>query len=425
MSRRWLLSLLYLSAAVVFVQHSGASSGLFVNESATRFLIQDQTSVWLEVVNPVGREIPARLKLELLDPKDSTRGLATRDVTLKPGINRLSIPLTLTARSINDDDDRALPWYRLRYRIDPSPETKLGPDAASGVISLSEIDTPDIFALDISAPGKTHRGARYHTHIRTFNPFTATPVKDVNVSVELKLDGAVGGTIKASGITDATGYALVALSIPAKLDSDEGELKVMARHGGYLKETSNDIELDDNARIMVTTDKPIYQPGQALHVRTLVFNSANRAAANAEATLRITDPENTNVFQATLLTSSFGVATADWTIPENTRLGDYAVRVEMDDDNYGDSEGYQVVKISRYDLPTFAVNVKPDRTYYLPQQNAEVEVRADYVFGQPARTVSPELQRALSYLSAKIDAIDEPHLIASSTWWRLRYRSEG
>ena len=199
MSRRWLLSLLCLSVALVFVQHSGASSGLVVNESATRFLIQDQTTVLLEVVNPVSRNIRARLKLELLDPKDSTRGLATRDVALEPEINKLSIPLTLTARSITDDDDRTLPWYRLRYRIDPWPESKPAPDAVSGVISLSEIDTPDIFALDISAPDKTHRSARYPTHIRTFNPITATPVNDVNVSVELKFDDTAGGTVKASG----------------------------------------------------------------------------------------------------------------------------------------------------------------------------------------------------------------------------------
>lgn len=386
MSRRWLLSLLCLSAAVVFVQLSAANNGLRVNESATRFLIQDQTIVLLEVTNPVSQNLRVHLKLELVDPKDLTRGLAVRDVALQPGINKLSIPLTLTARSLNEDDDRALPWYRLRYRIGPSAEAKPAPDAASGVISLSEIDTPDIFALEVSAPRETHGGARHSTHIRAFHPITAKPVKDVDVTVELKLDDAAPGkTLRGSGITDAAGYALVSLNIPAQLSADEGELKVVARHGGYVKETSDDIELNDNAQIMVTTDKPIYQPGQPLHVRALVFNSANHAAANAEATLKIADPENTNVFQTTLLTSRFGVAAADWIIPENTRLGNYAIEVELDDENYGDSQGFQFVKISRYDLPTFAVNVKPDRAYYLPQQNADVEVRADYLFGQPVK----------------------------------------
>ena len=163
--------------------------------------------------------------------------------------------------------------------------------------------------LPTSLPWKSALRAR-HTEApaipHTFGlsiPLTAKPVKDVSVSVELKLDDdddAPGETLRGSGITDAAGYALVSLNIPAKLSGDEGELKVVARHGGYVKETSNDIELNDNARIMVTTDKPIYQPGQPLHVRALVFNSANHAAANAEATLKITDPENTNVFQTSV-----------------------------------------------------------------------------------------------------------------------------
>jgi hypothetical protein len=386
MSRRWLLSLLCFSAAVVFVQLSTANSALRVNESATRFLIQDQTIVLLEIVNPESQSLPVQLKLELLDPKDDTRGLAAREVMLQPGTNKLSIPLTLMARSLNEDDDLALPWYRLRYRIDPTLEAKHAPDAASGVISLSEIDTPDIFALEVSATRETNRGARHYTHIRTFNPLTAKPVKDVNVSVELKLEADDSEiTLRGSGITDAAGYALVSLNIPAKLSDDEGELKVVARHGGYVREASNDLEFSNNAQIMVTTDKPIYQPGQSLHVRALVFDSANHAAAKAETTLKIVDPENTTVFQTALLTSRFGVATADWTIPENTRLGDYSVSVEMDDENYGDSQGSQGVKISRYDLPNFAVNAKPDRAYYLPQQNADVEVRADYLFGQPVK----------------------------------------
>lgn len=408
MSRRWLLSLLCLSSAVVFVQLATANSSLRVNESATRFLIQDQTIVVMEIVNPESQSVSVQLKLELLDPKDDTRGLAARVVALEPGLNKLSIPLTLTAHSLNEHDDQALPWYRLRYRIETLPAAKIALEPASGVISLSEIDTPDIFALEVSAPREPHRGAHHYTHIRAFNPLTAKPVKDVNVTVELKLEiDDVEKTLKASGTTDAAGYALIGLNIPVKLSDNDGELKVVARHGGYVREASNDLEFSSNAQIMITTDKPIYQPGQPLHVRALVFDSANHAAANAETTLKIVDPEDTTVFQTDLVTSRFGVATADWTIPENTRLGDYSVSVEMDDDNYGESRGYQAVKISRYDLPNFAVNAKPDRTYYLPKQNADVEVRADYLFGQPVKRghvrVVREEERRWNYREQKWD----------------------
>lgn len=407
MSRRWLLSLLCLSAVVVFAQLSSARNGLTVNESATKFLVQDQTVVVLEVVNPATKNLPVHLILELLDPQDSSEGRAVRNVDLQPGVNRLTIPLSFTAAQLNKDQDEDLLWYRLRYRIDPATDVTSAPDAASGVISLSEIDTPDIFVLEVGAPAETHRGARHYTHIRALHPITAKPVKDVSVNVELKLDSSPEETLRGSAVTDAEGYALVSLSIPNKIDADEGELTVVAQHGGFVKEASKDIELNDNAQIMVTTDKPIYQPGQPLHVRALMFDAAKHAAANATATLKITDPENTTVFQTELTTSRFGVANADWTIPENTGLGNYEIRVEVDDENYDESPGVATVKISRYDLPNFTVSVKPDHPFYLPQQDAVVEVQADYLFGQPVKRghvrVVREQERSWNYAEQKWD----------------------
>ncbi len=385
MSRRWLLSLLCLSFVVVFVQLSSANSSLRVNESATKFLVRDNATVQLEVVNPAGHKVSAHLNLELLDPKDVVRGLTIRDVELQPGLNKLTLPLTLPAARINEEDDSELPWYRLRYRFDPSAEFKASLGPATGIISLSEIDLPDIFALEVSAPDRTQRSARYQAHIRTLHPITAKPVKNVDVSMELRFSEEKGETIKGSGLTDADGYALVVVEIPAKLSSDEAEMKVVARRGGFVRKVGHEVELKDSARIMVNTDKPIYQPGQPLHVRALVFDAGNRAVPNAEATLTITDPEDTEVFESSLITSRFGVATADWSIPENTRLGDYSIRIEMDDESYGDADGFQGVKISRYDLPNFAVNMKSNRSYYLPGQNADVEIRADYLFGQPVK----------------------------------------
>ena len=223
MSRRWLLSLLCLALALFalfFVQRSKANSALSVNESATRFLIQDEAIVKLTVANPLTRQLTAQLRLELLDTKDLPRGIAIRELALQPGTNELAIPLSLTADRLNQDDDNQLPWYRLRYLI--SPAAANGPDGATGIISLSEIDTPDIFALEVSAPRETHRGARHFTHIRAFHPLSSQPVKDVKVSVELQLDDNPVTTIKGSGVTDATGYALVRLNIPSQLKTDEG-----------------------------------------------------------------------------------------------------------------------------------------------------------------------------------------------------------
>ncbi|HYX43291.1 MAG TPA: hypothetical protein VE821_16410, partial [Pyrinomonadaceae bacterium] len=98
---------------------------------------------------------------------------------------------------------------------------------------------------------------------------------------------------------------------------------------------------------------------------------------------------------------------ADWPVPDNTRLGDYRLDVKIEDGRYEDSETSANVRISRYELPNFVVNVKPDRQFYLSGQNAEVEVRADYLFGEPVKRghvrVVRETERKWNYREQKWD----------------------
>jgi uncharacterized protein YfaS (alpha-2-macroglobulin family) len=94
----------------------------------------------------------------------------------------------------------------------------------------------------------------------------------------------------------------------------------------------------------------------------------------------------------------------EWSIPENARLGDYFVEVERQNSSH---IWAQSIKISRYELPNFTLSVKPDRPYYLASQNAEVAVRADYLFGQPLKQghvkVVRETERRWNYREQKYD----------------------
>jgi hypothetical protein len=132
---------------------------------------------------------------------------------------------------------------------------------------------------------------------------------------------------------------------------------------------------------VITTDKGIYQPGQVLHARALVLDPSRRARANESLTLSIKDEENHEQFNKELITSNFGIASADWTIPDSAKLGEYRVEFETQTDQSASAS----VKISRYELPNFSVNVKPDRPYYLPGENATVEISANYLFGEAVK----------------------------------------
>ncbi len=409
--RSWVIVLFCLcSVSLLLSQLSSASTTLRVNEASTKLLLEDkQTNVSLAIENPTGQAFPARVRLEVLDPQGKLVIVAERDQTIKHGNAALMIPLPLQLTGMNESERNEMLWYRLRYIITPLSSSEAATnERVEGIVSLSEI-TPDIFQLSVTAPEKAREGTRYRAQIRTIHPVTSRPVKGVQVEAKIDFDSDnLPEDIKVSGVTDANGYASLDFDLPRKLEGEDSlELEVVARRGTLVEDADTDIEIDRDAQILISTDKPLYQPGQVLHSRALVFDSSKRAISDGEATLEIKDPTNQTVFSIELKTSRFGIASADWTIPDNIKLGDYNLKIEMDNDG-DDAEGTATVKISRYEIPNFAVQVKPDLPYYLPGQNATVEVRADYLFGQPVKRghvrVVRETERRWNYEEQEWDA---------------------
>jgi hypothetical protein len=395
------VSLLLLS------QLSSANTGFRVDETSTRILLEEQaTKISLALVNPSGRELAARVRLEVLDPDNRLRASTETDERIKGGASALVLSLPLQLGGLDKRERNELLWYRLRYRITPQQSAAGDMKSIEGIVSLSEI-TPDLFELRIIKPESAREGSLYHVRALAVHPVSSRPVQGVAVEAEIIYDdGSQRTTVKASGVTDAEGYAPLLFNLPQQAKDDaELEMKIRATRGGLTEETDTEIELEHQALVLMSTDKPLYQPGQTLHLRALCFDSLKRALSNASARLTIADPEGTNVFRAPLVTSRFGIASLDWPIPENTRLGDYQVTIELDDDRYDEQEITQTVKISRYDLPNFAVSVKPDRPFYLPGQDAEVIVSADYLFGQPVKRgkvrVVRETEREWNYREQK------------------------
>lgn len=408
--RSWVFLLLCLLLVSLLSQLSSANTTLRVNEASTRMLLEDkQTNLSLVIENPTGQSFPAHVRLEVLDPDDKLVAVVESDENIRRGNAALVIPLPLQLAGLRGSDGKEVLWYRLRYRITPVSASG-GPhtEPIEGILSLSEI-TPDIFQMNVVAPASAREGTRYRAQVRTVHPITSRPVKGVRVEAEMEFDGDNNiEDLKTSSVTDANGYAALDFDLPRKIENeDQLDLEVVAHRGLFTQEADTDIDVDRTSQIFISTDKPLYQPGQVLHVRALVFDSQKRALADAKATLQIRDPEDQTAFSAELKTSRFGIASADWTIPDQLRLGDYNVRVEIDrgDD---ESQAYTVVKISRYELPNFTVSAKPDRPYYLPGQNAVVEVRADYLFGQPVKRghirLVRETDRQWNYREQKWDA---------------------
>jgi hypothetical protein len=388
------------------VQTSLASGSLRVNEAATKIRLDgERVEVSLAMGNEVAREIAAHIKLELVDTGNRVCASAERDQVIHPGQSHLPIALMFSISQQSRKEQARILWYRLRYHITPQPSSSRAFSAVEGTISLSEA-TPDLFTLHAAVLEYAREGTRYRAMVRATHPISSRPASGVSIEAEVLFDDTHARPgLKASGVTDSDGYVSLEFDLPRDIETNEGEIKITGRRGELIQTAEGEIQLLRRAEILVSTDKPLYQPGQSLHIRALIFDESRHAIADAAATLTIVNPEGDTVFRGALKTSRFGVASADWAIPENTRLGEYRANVKLDIEKYGDSEGVQSIKITRYELPAFTVSVKPDRAYYLSGQNAEVEISADYLFGQPVARgrvqVARETERQWNYRQQK------------------------
>jgi hypothetical protein len=378
-----ILALVFSLSAVCLAQ-----GNLHIAESATRVQLLDQsTEVDLAMENAGRETVPARVSLELVDPQGHLQSRTNKEVSLPPGRTKVNLSMPPAFAQNERTDRENLLWYRLRYSIARVLASGATGESIHGVLSVSEA-APKLFELHVAAPDIVKGGGHAAIRVRAVHPVTLHPIEGVSVQASLDVDSDDNKPlITPVARTDRQGFATLNVSIPSEIDPDEDEIDVTVsgKLGNVSAEASGQLNVNHFSSVLLSTDKPLYQPGQPLHVRLMAFDPDHKAVANQAVQIEIRDPDNTLVFRASPQTSRFGVASADWQIPENLRLGDYQIQAAIGDDARRSRNTSASVKISRYDLPTFSVGVKPDRAYYLDGQNAEIEVRADYLFGEPVR----------------------------------------
>jgi len=367
-----LLALLILTIAS---QLFAGSAVLRINESEMRAVISEkEIALAVPVLNESEVAVSGTLVIDLLDPKDGVVASSKVTQRLKPGRNVIDVTLVRPVARTPSGDDPVL-WYRVRYRLllDDKPD-------ASGVVALGAI-APDMFELRIARADKALPGQSYRVRVHAANPVTRKPVGGVEVRGKLEFDSDNQSAVIAH-LTNTSGDAVLLFHIPAAV-TDGGSVTVEGRKRDQTREEDFQFDLDPRARVIINTDKLLYQPGQSLHARALFLSVDKHAIANEAAEFTLVDPESNTVFSTTANTNDFGIASVDWELPDSTELGPYALRVSLSNsDRYGSAQEMTNVRVSRYDLPNFTVAAKPDRSYYLPGQKASLEVSAKYLFGK-------------------------------------------
>ena len=203
------------------------------------------------------------------------------------------------------------------------------------------------------------------------------PIADARV--EVSLEPSDGRTISLfEGRTDETGSLPVSFHVPADVPVD-AVLVVETRSDSGRDRVEQMVTIQREFRLLLSTDKPLYQPGQVIHMRALALGTFDLTPARgATVNFLVEDAKGNKVFRQAVTASDFGIAAADFTLATMVNQGNYKLSIAI-----GDTVSERTVEVRPYALPKFGVNVSTDRSFYLPGQRVEGTVQADYFFGKP------------------------------------------
>lgn len=295
--------------------------------------------------------------VELVDPANNVVGLATRFVYATSDAYTLPVKVKLTSQ-VEDQD-------LLRARITFKGEEH--------IYSLFQLR--DRMIIKVLGQSEFIKGSTINYRVIARNQRMDEPIAGAKVQVFHKVEDNRQPLYQ--GVTDQSGTCKLEFQLPENVDQADLVFEVVSDYG--TEEYQASISFITGNVTYLVTDKPIYQPGQTMHIRSLSLRKPTLNAVSArEITLEVEDSKGNKVFKKTLKTDDFGVAYVPFVIADEVNYGNYTVRAVMDGDKIE-----KTVKVEKYVLPKFRLALKTDKEYYLPGEKMEGDIDVQYFFGKP------------------------------------------
>ncbi|MGA1870366.1 MAG: alpha-2-macroglobulin family protein [bacterium] len=333
------------------------------------FKYHDPVPIRLSLRNPYALLLGGQITFTLKDLDGEIISREHTSLTLKPGDHTYSLFLEKVPLAITTED---FAHYILSYDFK-------GPwMSTTGEKSLFQV--ADKMEVMLIGPDSFYAGQPTAVGIHALVHGQSLPIEGANVTVELITEEYSHRLYE--GTTDDKGFAEALVNIPEEVT---GIKKIRARVSSGLgrEEIEKDIEILRPYKILLTTDKPLYQPGHIIHIRTLTLQKPDLLpAAGKKIIIECEDSKGNKVFRVAPLSDEFGVVSTDFPLGSDINLGLYTIRaLIMEDDIMTISE--KKVTVDRYVLPKFQIDFSPDADYYSPGENVRGRIQAKYFFGKP------------------------------------------
>ena len=242
------------------------------------------------------------------------------------------------------------------------------------------------YEVRLEGPSAVTRGRQATYRVRAQDPVTYQVLPGAPVQLVVRRGDEI--ILSKDGVTGDKGDAI----FEVRVDSD-GDLKVEAhaRMQGTGVELSGAAQVKaPNNRVLLTTDKPIYQPGQTIYLRALALEGvARKPQAGQPAIFEIEDGKGNKIFKRTLTSDSYGLAATTFKLGSVLNLGTFKVRVSV-----GSDKAEKTVTVARYVLPKFKIDISADKAWYLPGARVSGVVDAQYFFGKALQDADVQITGA-------------------------------
>ena len=182
------------------------------------------------------------------------------------------------------------------------------------------------------------------------------------------------------GHTDNQGTANVSFKVPAVADPSQ-TLVIETRSSLGSDTVERPVTVQRDYRVLLTTDKPIYQPGQVIHLRALAlstFDLQPAAGPGAGSDHRRRQGQQGLPPDADHLRLTARPAT-DFQLASEVNTGAYKISAVL-----GNTSSEKTVTVENYVLPKFDVKLETEK-HLLPARRAACSgtLSANYFFGKP------------------------------------------
>jgi hypothetical protein len=260
-----------------------------VPEDKIEFQLYPEPTLVFVGVNSSNQPIEGDFSFEIVDVvaknqhyEESVFAFSKGTFKEQPGETTEGLPWTV--KSLPSTELATLAAMRLRYSFTPKPGYDFAP--VHGVAQFGRVFR-NRFNLSMMSSAHSAPGTPYPVRVRVDDPATGRPLANIPVELEFEISecarDADEKTAKRTLTTDSSGDGVVTFHIDPASTCTEGKVNATATRGGFSDSASTEFKLPDSPSLRLSTDKPLYQPGQTVHMRLLAFgpNRPHRPRSHA------------------------------------------------------------------------------------------------------------------------------------------------